>query len=91
MSEPRSLRDKAVAAIVEERARVLKATDSGIALEVQGSRDPAMLARPTYRTFVYRRDGALVRECSCPAIRRCHHIEAAELIWRPGPTEGSHR
>lgn len=87
-----SLRDKALTALAQERVRVIKASAEGIALTVTSSTpDPATLTRATYRTLVYRRDGQLVRECTCPALRRCNHIAAAELIWQPGPQEGSDR
>ena len=87
-----TMRDKAVRSIAEERVLVLKANEHGVALEVTGSKpDRANLMRPTYRTLVYRREGAIVRECSCPAPRRCYHIQAAELLWRPGPHDRSDR
>lgn len=80
-----SLHDKALAAIGQERVRVIKATTTGIALDVESSRPcPDTLRRDHYRTLLYKRDGQLERQCSCPALKRCYHLAAAELIWRPG-------
>ncbi len=88
-----SLRDKALTALAQERVRVLRATGEGIALEITSSKQDAQtLQRPTYRTMVYRRDGELVRECSCAAWRRCYHQEVACLIWQPNiEIKESHR
>jgi len=87
-----SLHAKAVRAVAEERVTVIKANAAGIALDVVSSKpDPATLARATYRTLVFMRDGRIVRECSCPAPRRCYHLQVAELVWRPGPHERSDR
>ena len=84
MSE--SIRDKALRAVAEERVTVVRANERGIALDCVSSKpDPATLARATYRTLLYMRDGRIVRECSCPAPRRCYHLQVAELVWRPGP------
>lgn len=84
----RSVFDKALAAIGEERVRVVKASPQGIALTVIAAKpDPATLVRRQYRTLVYMYDGACVRECTCPALKRCYHVAAAELIWRPADTD----
>jgi hypothetical protein len=89
---PDSIRVKALRAIGEDRVRVVKATDNGIALAVTSSKPaPATLARVTYRTLLYVKAGAVVRECSCPCPKRCYHVDCAELIWRPGPHEVSAR
>jgi hypothetical protein len=87
-----SLHAKALRAIGEERVLVLKANESGIALDVISSKpSPATLTRATYRTLVYTEGGTIRRSCTCPAPRRCYHIAAAELIWKPGPHERSDR
>lgn len=90
---PRSLRDKALAALSEERAKVIKANTSGICLLITASKpDPATLRRDVYRTLIYRHEGAIRRECTCPAARRCYHIELAELLVALGEAdEGSER
>ena len=88
----RSLNDKAAAALAEARVTVIKATAQGVALDVVSSKpDPRTLTRAHYRTIIFVRDGGLHRECSCPAMKSCYHVRAAEMIWRPGPHEGSHR
>lgn len=90
MSE--SVHAKALRAISEDRVRVVRANERGIALDVTSSKpDPATLSRRTYRTLVYVRQGAIVRECSCPCPKRCYHIAAAELVWSPGSYEVSDR
>lgn len=90
MSE--SIRDKALRAVSEERVTVVRANERGVALDCVSSKpDPATLARATYRTLVFMRDGRIVRECSCPAPRRCYHVAIAEAIWKPGPHERSDR
>jgi len=90
MSE--SLHAKAVRAIGEERVTVIKANERGIALDVTSSKpDPTTLARPVYRTLLYLEHGAIRRSCTCPAPKRCYHLAAAELIWKPGPHERSDR
>lgn len=89
---PESLHAKALRAIGEERITVVKANDAGIALDVTSSKpDPATLARPVYRTLLYTEGGTIRRSCTCPAPRRCYHIAAAELLWKPGPHERSDR
>lgn len=85
-------REKALRAIAEDRVRVIRANECGIALDVTASKpDPATLSRPTYRALVYVKDGKLARSCDCPAIKRCYHLQAAELLWQPGPHERSSR
>lgn len=87
-----SLHAKAVRAVAEERVCVIKANAAGIALDVVSSKpDPATLARATYRTLLYMENGAIRRQCSCPAPRRCYHLQVAELVWRPGPHGRSDR
>lgn len=87
-----SLRDKALTALAQERVKVIKAGPTGIALRVTSSRpDPDTLLRPEYRCLLYRRDGQIHRECDCPALRRCYHVEIAELLVALGETEGSSR
>ncbi len=83
---------KALRAIGEDRVRVIRANETGIALDVTSSKPaPATLARVTYRTLLYVKDGALVRECSCPCPKRCYHLDVGELLWTPGPSEVSAR
>lgn len=87
-----SRRDKALTAIAQERITVLKAGPTGIALRCVGSRiDPNTLQRPVYRAALYRRDGAIHRECDCPSIRRCYHLEACELLAALGDPVESRR
>jgi len=89
---PESMRDKALRAIAEDRVRIVRATAQGIALDVLASRpDTLTLLRATYRVLVYVRADEIVRECSCPAPRRCYHLQIAELLWRPGTDEVSDR
>jgi len=89
---PESIQAKAVRALAEDRVRVVKASDAGIAIDVVSSKpDPATLTRPTYRALVYVRSGAIVRECSCPCPKRCYHVAAAELVWSPGHRDSSAR
>lgn len=87
-----TIREKALRAIAEDRVRVIRANESGIALDVIASKpDPATLERPTYRVLVYLDGGTITRRCDCPAIKRCNHIAAAELLWQPGSHERSSR
>ena len=87
---PESLRAKALRAIAEDRVRVIKANNRGIALEVIASKpDPATLTRATYRALVYAGQDSIVRSCGCPAVKRCYHLEAAELLWQPEPRDRS--
>ena len=83
----RSAQDKALAAIAEDRVRVVRAVPQGIALHVTASRpDPETLQRPVYKTYLYvdLEQRRVVRACSCPAHARCYHIACAELVWQPG-------
>ena len=92
MSAGRSLRDKALVAIAEERVRVIRANESGIAVDVTSSRpDRDTLARPVWRAVVWIAEGKVNRSCTCPSVRRCNHLEAAELLWAPGPHDRSER
>lgn len=89
---PESMTAKALRAISENRVRVLKATDNGIVLAVVSSApDPATLRRTTYRTAIWIQDGHLTQRCTCPAQKRCYHLEVAVLLWEPGPHEISNR
>jgi hypothetical protein len=86
------MRDKALRAVAEDRVRVIRANEHGIALDVTASKpDADTLARATYRTLVCVHEGTIRRECGCPAMKRCYHIAAAELLWTPGPSEVSSR
>lgn len=92
MTMPESMRQKALRAIAEDRVRIVRANDAGIAVDVTSSRpDPETLVSAVHRTLVFMESGRIARRCSCPAPRRCYHLELAEMIWRPGPHERSER
>lgn len=81
--------DKAVKAFADGRVRVVKGNSHGIALDVVASKpDTATLHTPTYRTVVYEKGRVIQRTCSCPCPKRCYHMTAAEMLWRP---EGENR
>jgi hypothetical protein len=84
---PASMKDKAVAAFAEGRVRVYRATEHGIALDVEASKPTADLVTPIYRTLLYDRIGEIVRTCTCPALKNCYHLTAAEMLWRPEGTK----
>lgn len=78
------MRSKALQAFAEDRVRVVKVSPCGIALHVTASKpDKATLATPVYLTLVYALHDEVMRRCSCPAIRGCYHLVAAEMLWRP--------
>ena len=81
------MRDKALAALSEDRVRVVKASPCGIALHVIASKpDKATLKTPVYLTLVYVRADEVMRRCSCPSPKGCYHLTAAEMLWRPEGT-----
>ena len=73
---------KALVYIAEGRVTVLQAAQSGIRLEVRGSK------REPYIVRYGRWGGQLITECSCanseahPVRPQCSHIAAAKLLWR---------
>jgi len=80
----KTIKSKALAAIEEDRVRVIRANDRGIALDVVASKpDPSTLERATYRSMLWIEDCSIKRGCTCPALKRCYHIETAAMLWRP--------
>ena len=79
--------NRAARAILEDRVRVIRANERGIALDVTSSKpDAATLERITYRVVAYVDKREIIRTCTCPAHRRCYHMGIAELLWRPTRT-----
>lgn len=82
--------DAAVRAVAERRVNVIRANERGIALVFRSDKpDPQTLEPVTYQVRLYLDgNGALVRDCRCPAGQRwrtrCKHLLLAELLWRPG-------
>ncbi len=80
---------KAARLIASGHVRVVRCTDTGIALDVLGDSTDAFAPQP-YRVMRYLDGGRIVESCTCDAGRVYRSMAArARLLWEPPIRESS--